>query len=60
MSNEKSSKQDKDKKMKEDIINIILNSDVATFLIIFGLFGGIIFLLVKLNPGNLVLNYPTV
>lgn len=63
MDDEKSSKQGKVKKISEEsegIINSILNSDVATFLIIFGLFGGIIFLLVKLNPGNLVLNYPTV
>lgn len=60
MDDEKSSKQGKVKKISEGIINTILNSDVATFLIIFGLFGGIIFLLVKLNPGNLIINFPRI
>jgi len=60
MSNEKSSKQDKGRELRENIVNIILNNEILSFLIIFGLFGGIIFLLVKLNPGNLILNFPQI
>lgn len=60
MSNEKSSKKDKGRELRENIVNIILNNEILSFLIIFGLFGGIIFLLVKLNPGNLILNFPQI
>ena len=60
MVSEKSPKENKIHKLKDRILNSILNNDIASFLIVFGLFGGIVFILVKLNPGNLINTYPII
>ena len=43
-----------------NFLNFILNNDIISFLIVFGLFIGIIFLLIKVNPGNLIHKFPTI